>query len=56
MVTKLAMILRYMDVLWFIGIIFFICVPFVMMVKDRMGVTEGLVEGSIRNVEIESSF
>lgn len=35
MVTKQAMVLTYMDVFWFIGIMFFLCVPFVLMVKDR---------------------
>ena len=35
MVTKQAMTLTYMDVFWFIGIMFFLCVPFVLMVKDR---------------------
>ena len=44
MVTRQAMVLTYMDVFWFIGILFFICVPFVMMVKDRKGVTVDLAE------------
>ena len=56
MVTKQAMVLTYMDVFWFIGILFFICVPFMIMVKDGKGVTAGLVVGSIINVEIGSSF
>jgi DHA2 family multidrug resistance protein len=35
MVMKQAMLLTYMDVFWFIGMMFFLCVPFVLMVKDR---------------------
>ena len=35
MVMKQAMVLTYMDVFWFIGMMFFLCVPFVLMVKDR---------------------
>ena len=34
-VTKQAMVLSYMDVLLFIGIIFLICVPFVLMIKGN---------------------
>lgn len=45
MVSKQAMVLTYMDVFWFIGMMFFICVPFVMMVKDRKGVTVDFEEG-----------
>lgn len=34
MVTKQAMVLSYMDVFLYIGLMFLICVPFVLMVKD----------------------
>ena len=36
-VTKQAMVLSYMDVFLFIGVIFLICVPFVLLIKDRKG-------------------
>lgn len=36
-VTKQAMVLSYMDVFFFIGVIFLICIPFVLMVKGNMG-------------------
>ena len=34
-VTKQAMVLSYMDVFLFLGVIFLICVPFVLLIKDR---------------------
>ncbi len=36
-VTKQAMVLSYMDVFLFLGVIFLICVPFVLLIKDRRG-------------------
>jgi len=37
MVTKQASILSYMDVFFYLSIIFLICVPFVLMVKGNKG-------------------
>jgi len=34
-VTKQAMVMSYMDVFLYIGLMFLICVPFVLMVKDK---------------------
>ena len=34
-VTKQAMVLSYMDVFLYIGILFLICVPFILMVKTK---------------------
>lgn len=34
-VTKQAMVLSYMDVFLYIGILFLICVPFVLMIKEK---------------------
>jgi MFS transporter, DHA2 family, multidrug resistance protein len=36
-VTKQAMVLSYMDVFLFTGVIFLICIPFVMMVRGNKG-------------------
>lgn len=36
-VTKQAMVLSYMDVFLYIGILFLICIPFVLMVKGNKG-------------------
>jgi len=44
MVSKQAMVLTYMDVFWFIGMMFFLCVPFVLMVKDRKNSTVNISE------------
>ena len=44
MVMRQAMTLTYMDVFWFIGIMFFLCVPFVLMVKDRKNLNMDLSE------------
>ena len=35
MVTKQAMVLSYMDVFLYLGIMFLICVPFVLFVKAK---------------------
>ncbi|HEX2848430.1 MAG TPA: MFS transporter, partial [Chitinophagaceae bacterium] len=35
-VTKQAMVLSYMDVFLYIGVMFLICIPFVMLVKGNM--------------------
>jgi len=37
MVTKQAAVLSYMDVFLYLGVLFLICVPFVMMVKGNKG-------------------
>jgi DHA2 family multidrug resistance protein len=34
-VTKQAMVLSYMDVFLYIGLMFLICVPFVLMIKGN---------------------
>ncbi len=34
-VTKQAMVLSYMDVFLYIGLIFLVCVPFVLMIKNK---------------------
>jgi DHA2 family multidrug resistance protein len=34
-VTKQAAVLSYMDVFFYLGVIFLICVPFVLMVKGN---------------------
>ena len=34
-VTKQAMVLSYMDVFLYIGIMFLICVPFVLLIKEK---------------------
>jgi DHA2 family multidrug resistance protein len=34
-VTKQAMVLSYMDVFMWIGILFLVCIPFVLMVKNK---------------------
>jgi MFS transporter, DHA2 family, multidrug resistance protein len=36
-VTKQAMVLSYMDVFFYIGVLFLICVPFVLIVKGNKG-------------------
>jgi len=37
MVTKQAAVLSYMDVFLYLGILFLVCVPFVLMVKNKRG-------------------
>jgi DHA2 family multidrug resistance protein len=37
MVTKQAAVLSYMDVFLYLGVMFLICVPFVMMVRGNKG-------------------
>jgi DHA2 family multidrug resistance protein len=34
-VTKQAMVLSYMDVFWWIGIMFLLCIPFILFVRAR---------------------
>jgi DHA2 family multidrug resistance protein len=34
-VTKQAMVLSYMDVFWYIGIMFLLCIPFILFVRAR---------------------
>jgi DHA2 family multidrug resistance protein len=36
-VTKQAMVLSYMDVFLYIGVLFLICVPFVLLIKGKKG-------------------
>lgn len=36
-VMKQAMVLSYMDVFYYLGIMFLICIPFVLLVKGKMG-------------------
>jgi DHA2 family multidrug resistance protein len=43
-VTKQAMVLSYMDVFLYIGLMFLICVPFVLMVKSRKNKTLNISE------------
>ena len=43
-VTKQAMVLSYMDVFLYLGIMFLICVPFVLFVKARKNVKVDLGE------------
>jgi len=45
-VTKQAAVLSYMDVFMYLGIIFFICVPFVLMVKGNKGKNVDLSEAA----------
>jgi len=44
MVTKQAAVLSYMDVFFYLGVIFLICVPFVLMVKGNKGKKIDLAE------------
>lgn len=41
-VTKQAMVLSYMDVFYYLGIMFLCCIPFVLLVKGKMGKPGGL--------------
>jgi DHA2 family multidrug resistance protein len=34
-ITKQAMVLSYMDVFLYIGILFLICVPFVLLIREK---------------------
>ena len=34
-VTKQAMVLSYMDVFWYIGLMFLLCIPFILFAKAR---------------------
>jgi len=34
-VTKQAMVLSYMDVFFYVGLVFLICIPFILMVKEN---------------------
>ncbi len=43
-VTKQAAVLSYMDVFFYLGVIFLICVPFVLMVKGNRGKKAGMPE------------
>ncbi|MBC7686633.1 MAG: MFS transporter, partial [Aquabacterium sp.] len=43
-VTKQAAVLSYMDVFFYLGVIFLICVPFVLMVKGSKGKKKDMAE------------
>jgi DHA2 family multidrug resistance protein len=46
MVTKQAAVLSYMDVFFYLGILFLICVPFVLMVKGNKAKKLDLAEAA----------
>jgi DHA2 family multidrug resistance protein len=43
-VTKQAAVLSYMDIFMYLGILFLLCVPFVLMVKGNKVKKEDLAE------------